>query len=292
MHEDSEILSIDTGFYAGFYPDLQGLDSDALVRHYHLFGEAEGRIAAAYATRQGLCDALSEHDAILEIGPFTSPLVRGPRVKYFDVLDKAALIERARQHDRDTHLAKDIDYVSPNGDLSIIQDEKFDVVISSHCIEHQTDLIKHFRQVADILHPGGYYFLIIPDKRFCFDHYLPESSLADAVQAYVEERSAHSLGSVLEHKLLTTHNNSVRHWAGDHGQPDALQDPAALGRVIQEFKDAAGAYIDVHGWQFTPRSFRTLLQQLGKAGLTRLSPLHVFGTPRYSLEFCAILQKT
>jgi SAM-dependent methyltransferase len=215
----------------------------------------------------------------------------GQRVKYFDVLDKQALIERAVLHNRSIQDARDIDYVSPTGDLSVIADEKFDIVLSSHCIEHQTDLVKHLNQVADILTSGGYYLLIIPDKRYCFDHFLAESTLADVDQAHFEQRTVHSLASVIEHNLLTTHNDAVRHWAGDHSGPDLLDEPGALERVMQEFRDAEGAYIDVHAWQFTPRSFLKLLGQLSTAGLAGLEPLHVFGTPANSLEFCAILRK-
>jgi SAM-dependent methyltransferase len=282
---------VDPGFYGSVYADLQGMGADALMQHYQRFGEAEGRVAAVYATRQGLFTALKPSDSVLEIGPFTNPIVVGQRVKYFDVLDKQALIERAVLHNRSIQDARDIDYVSPTGDLSVIADEKFDIVLSSHCIEHQTDLVKHLNQVADILTSGGYYLLIIPDKRYCFDHFLAESTLADVDQAHFEQRTVHSLASVIEHNLLTTHNDAVRHWAGDHSGPDLLDEPGALERVMQEFRDAEGAYIDVHAWQFTPRSFLKLLGQLSTAGLAGLEPLHVFGTPANSLEFCAILRK-
>ncbi len=292
MRKDKLMLSVDPGFYGRMYPDLQGMDADALMHHYQRYGEAEGRVAAAFASRQGLFTTLTEDDAILEIGPFTNPVICGPRVRYFDVLDKAGLIERALEHQRPTAGAVDIDYVSPTGDLSVIRDEKFDVVISSHCIEHQADLIRHLNQVADLLTSGGNYLLIIPDKRYCFDHYLAESTLADVVQAHVDKRTVHSLASVMEHHLLTTHNDALRHWAGDHARDtDLLDDAGAVGRVLQLYQDADGAYIDVHAWHFTPRSFLTLVAQLHKAGLIALEPQHVFGTPHKSIEFCAILRK-
>lgn len=284
-------MSVDPGFYGSVYKDLQGLGAEELIQHYQACGETEGRVAAAFATREGLFSILTPQDSILEIGPFTSPLIQGEKVKYFDVLDKQALIEREIEHKRPIESALEIDYVSPVGDLSIIRNEKFDVVVSGHCIEHQADLIKHLNQVSDILNPGGYYLLIIPDKRYCFDHFIAESTLADVVQAHFEKRTVHSLASVIEHNLLTTHNDAVRHWAGDHQGPDLLGEPGAVERVIQNFKDADGAYIDVHAWQFTPRSFLKLINQLHKAQLVSLVTDHVFGTPRNTPEFCAVLQK-
>jgi len=291
MQQDPGLLSIDLHFYRSAYPDLQGLDDQGLMQHYQRHGEAEGRIASSFATREGFFSILQPSDDILEIGPFTNPLVCGPRVRYFDVMDKPALIARALEHKRSIELARDIDYVSPSGDLSIITDARFDVVLSSHCIEHQPDLVRHLRQVGDILKPGGYYLLIVPDKRFCFDHYIAESSLADVLCAHHEQRRVHSLASVLEHKLLTTHNDPMRHWYGDHGETAVARDPQALERAMEEYRAAQGAYIDVHAWQFTPRSLRQIVGQLHQAGLVQLQVEHAFGTPVNALEFCAVLRK-
>ncbi len=70
-----------------------------------------------------------------------------------------------------------IHFVSPTGNLEIVN-ECFDVVLNSHCIEYQPNLITHLNHIESILNPGGYYFVLEPDKRYCFDHFIPESSLA------------------------------------------------------------------------------------------------------------------
>lgn len=51
---------------------------------------------------------------------------------------------------------------------------KFDVVFSSHMIEHSLDLIGHLNQVKSLLKPGGCYFFIAQDHDFTFaqTHYL------------------------------------------------------------------------------------------------------------------------
>lgn len=48
-------------------------------------------------TRRELVSCIEEHNTVLEIGPFTNPLVRGKNVRYFDVLNKEELIIRARK---------------------------------------------------------------------------------------------------------------------------------------------------------------------------------------------------
>jgi predicted SAM-dependent methyltransferase len=57
--------------------------------------------------------------------------------------------------------------------------EQFDIAFSSHVIEHTLDFIKHLNQVCDILKNNGHYFLFVPDKRYCFDYFSPESTMPD-----------------------------------------------------------------------------------------------------------------
>ena len=104
-------------------------------------------VAPPEFNRNDLASLVGRQSA-LEIGPFTNPILRGPKVKYFDVLDKQGLIKRADAIGYAYSSPVDIHYVSSNGDLSIV-DEKFDFCLSSHCIEHQPDLIHHLKQVAD-----------------------------------------------------------------------------------------------------------------------------------------------
>ena len=83
-------------------------------------------------------------------------------------MDIKELKLRAKRHKHHIGDITKIDYVSSDGNLNIIKD-KFDYVLSSHCVEHQPDLILHFKNVEKLLKKQGYYFLIIPDKRYCFD---------------------------------------------------------------------------------------------------------------------------
>ena len=92
-------------------------------------------------------------------------------------------------------------------------------VFSSHCIEHQPDLVRHLQEVANLLEPDGAYFLLIPNKLYCFDHFIAETSVADVMLAHHLGHRVHTLASVIEHRALTTHNDPSRHWLGDHADP-------------------------------------------------------------------------
>ena len=280
---------LDISDYRSRYPDLGTLNDAELTAHFEQHGIAEGRIGSPVALRENLIELAGREPSILEIGPFVRPLLIGGNVSYFDVLDQQSLVKRAVEVEMVVEKSVPIDFVHPSGDLSIV-DRKFAAIISSHAIEHQPNLVDHLRRVAQLLEPGGSYYLVVPDKRFCFDHHLAETSIADVIEAERLNRRTHSLTSVIEHRALITHNDCVAHWRGEHG-PKRSPDTARRARAaLDEFNEANGAYIDVHAWKFTPASFRAIIADLHDLGMIDLAPLFVAETPRYRNEFTALLR--
>jgi SAM-dependent methyltransferase len=201
---------LDLDYYRSANSDLRSLTDDELISHFDHWGKAEGLLGSAQSLREHFLQLISKAVDTLEIGPFCRPQLRGDSVRYFDIAGRGELIEKGKQLQYPITETPVIDYVSPIGDMSVIND-KFDQVFSSHCVEHQPDLVRHFSEVSRILRDSGSYFLIVPDKRFCFDHYIAESTIADVLGAHIEQRRLHYAKSVLEHWLLTTHNDAARH---------------------------------------------------------------------------------
>jgi hypothetical protein len=242
-----------------------------------------------YRIRQEFIDSIDINKKKLEIGPFCSPKCVGSNVKYFDILNTEELKQRAESLNfskAQIENTPEIHYVSKTGDLSII-DEKFDIIMSSHLIEHQRDLIDHLNQVEGLMNPGGKYYLIIPDKRYCFDHFQNASTIADVLQANIDKKLKHSLKSVVEHYALTTHNEPKKHWCGDHGYTSIESNK--IKQAINEFKTKE--YIDVHSWYFTPETFENLLCQLKEIGTIKLSINKIILTPKNSGEFYVELRR-
>jgi len=279
--------TIDPETYRASDPALGKLDDAAAIAHYRAHGRDKGVVASPLALRENLLLFIEDDISLLEIGPFCRPLKRGPKVEYLDVLDADQLRIRAGQTGGAAAGVPDV--IHHVGDLDIV-DRAYDAVLSSHAIEHQPDLVRHFQQVERILNPGGGYFLIIPDKRFCFDHFIAESTIADVLQAYEEQRRVHTLKSVIEHRALTVHNDHRRHWAGDHGNPERNR-AARVQAALDEHAAAAGGYVDVHAWYFVPPSFRLIVNTLRELGLIGLEIAGLYHTARDRNEFCAILKK-
>ena len=257
---------VEPEIYRSLHPDLASLTDADLLDHYQDHGREEGRTANCLCDYNDFTALVPKSATVLEIGPFCSPLLRGPRVSYFDMFSQEELAERARSIDLDPAYVPHIDYISPTGELSIVN-RRFDVVISSHCLEHLPDIVGHLQAVRQLLLPGGAYFLLIPDKRYCFDYFIPLSNLAEVIVAHHERRKVHTLRSVIEHYALTTHNDCLRHWQGDHGVKFETFEQG-LQEASRAFDDADGTYVDVHAWYFTPDSASAILSALQR---TRLS---------------------
>lgn len=226
---------------------------------------------------------------ILEIGPFFNPVCKGGNVEYFDILSQEALKSRAIEigHKDSVDGIPYINYVSPTGDLNIVH-KKYDAVISCHAVEHQLDFIAHLKSVSKILMDGGLYYMIIPDKRYCFDYYMAESTIAEVLSSHFNKKEAHSLKSVIEHIALTTHNQAKKHWNNNHGSLENVE--LRIEKAIKEYEVANGKNIDVHAWYFTPKSFATLITMLNSLNFIDLEVKKITSTSYGKHEFYVVLR--
>src|SRR5438045_9076186 len=92
-------------FEAAAYRSLQlniAQMSDAwLLDHYDNFGRNEGRTANGLRDRNDFAALVPKNAAALEIGPYSTPLLRGANVSYFDVLSQKELVARAKLRGHD-----------------------------------------------------------------------------------------------------------------------------------------------------------------------------------------------
>ena len=278
----------DPVFYRAANKQLAGLSDDEARAHYAETGRAEGLAGSQYALRDGLLKFARGANSVLEIGPGHRPCFTGPKVRYFDVTDNAGLRARVA-HKPDEHVGaapKIVHYVSPTGDLGVVP-ETFDVVFSSHAIEHQPDLIRHLQAVRRLLNPGGAYIALVPDRRYCFDQFQPRSTLGQVIEAFRQERRTHSIANVIDANILGTHNDPLRHWAGD--SPETPLDVRRARHALKTLEQAGGDYLDVHAWRFSSEEMRDTLNMLRALDLIAFDAIRVFSTPRDSGEFALIL---
>ena len=277
-------------FYQYSHTDLASLSIDNLINHYFNYGIFEGRQSNLLINRSDFVNLINPDTKTLEIGPFANPLVNGQNVFYFDVLSSEELISRALKHGIPTsRIPKKIHYVA--SDLNSIP-HSFDNIISSHVIEHQPDFLSHLQSIEKCLANNGRYFLCVPDKRYCFDHNLSESTIADVLHAFYEKRKVHNLKSIVEHRCLTAHNDPILYWENFPNKvwPNKAS-PDSIFNAINEYESSLGSNIDVHAFYFTPSSFFNIMQLLFALKLTTLYVERIYPTKLNNNEFWVILKK-
>jgi len=280
---------LDCAIYRKLHSDLAGMSDEQLREHYETFGRAEGRAANELLSRGDFTALIPNWWRTLEIGPFCNPVSVGPNVAYCDVLSQEELKRRAAQQGLNPETVPAITYLLGSEGLDRIS-EKFHAVVSSHNIEHQPNIVGHLQQVERRLEVvGGRFFVLIPDKRYCFDRFIPESSIAQVIDSYENRRSVHSLQSVIEHRAMTTHNDASRHWQNIRMQRPRISKDL-IKAAIAEWRAANGDYVDVHAWYFTPDSFSEIINTLHTLDLIGLRVERIYPTRYACHEFWTILR--
>ena len=230
---------------------------------------------------------------ILEIGPYMSPLTRGLKVDTFDVLTHEQLIQRAISGGGPSHLIPEVTWVGPAASPEYIH-STYDLILSSHVVEHQIDLIAHFQNIESLLNKGGLYAAMIPDHRYCFDYFNLPSTITDVIMAHLVKDSNHSLKSFLDDRLTTGHNETLKYWKNDIGSPKILV--KSFSEIINDFNEykglvATGQYVDVHAWKFTDESFFDIFEQITRLTLVNLEILEIHPAKFGNNEFWVLFQK-
>jgi hypothetical protein len=122
------------------------------------------------------------------------------------------------------------------------------------------------------------------------------STITDVIAAHLHKRTSHTAESLLESRLLMTHNEPIEHWNGNHGDP--LVNPhfpnsnriERLLTAMNIFQSDRESLKNEHAWYFTPESFSSILSDLNALGLIDIEVERIYPTLRNSGEFWAILR--
>ena len=272
--------------------DLRRLSPQDGQHHYDYYGRNEGRPCSVVVSRASFLSLVPGEGTALEIGPGAAPgLPGGARdVTYLD----AFTTEQLRAQYPQAELVPDINVVWHGEPYLKLFGQRFDTVFGGCSLDHQPCLITHLSDVAGVLKPGARYFVVLPDRRYTADHYLPDTTLADALEAFASQRMGHSARALAAQLLFLTHDDGARHWNGDHGADPRELPPDSrlremLGALLRAVR-ANAAYLDARSWQFTPTSFRRVIETLADYGLSPLRVERLYPTVRPAREFYAVLR--
>ena len=126
-------------------------------------------------------------------------------------------------------------------------------------------------------------FLVVPDKRYSFDRFRPQSTVGDVLQAHHADNDFHTLGALVDHQIYACARENALAWASGDARPLRLQFPDLAG-VPEAVRDGLEQreYRDTHRWQLTPSSFRLLINDLARLGYHGLGVVASAPIPRGS----------
>ena len=274
-----------------------GLFSDGLT-HYMLHGQQENRLLFD-PNKSRIAQALysiNRQGKGLEIGPSINPIAPkalGFNVHIVDHLPTAQLKEKYKNHGVNIDSIEIVDFVWNGEPLStLVRGENlYDYIIASHVIEHIPDVIQFLQECSKLLKPDGVLSLVIPDKRYCFDHFLPCSTTGQLIDAHDLKRIKPSRGQVFDSYMNAscTRSGSIS-WGIDNSED--LRTLHSDFEVVSELfikSTVEGEYVDAHCWRFTPNVFKLLVSDLNLLKFIDMNILVEFDTK--GCEFYMTLEK-
>lgn len=231
----------------------------------------------------------------IEIGARDAPLVlqsHGP-VRYADYADTTTLRASLPDASIDPAALVEVDFVTHGGRLAPLLEKPVDYLVASHVLEHVPDLIGWLQDAWECLAANGTLGLAVPDKRFTFDRYRSESTIAEAVEAWLDGFVRPSLRQIYDSCWLATEISVADAWRippSDTPDTAAARLRPALD-LVTDVKRAA-RYNDAHCWVFTPLGFLDLLAQMARLGVLPFRLVEFYPTVPGGYEFLAVFERS
>jgi SAM-dependent methyltransferase len=249
--------------------------------------------AAIGAFRPYLRGLVPQDKPTIEIGPSFSPIIPkrlGFDVRIVDHADRDELVTKYRDQVPDVSVIEDVDVVWQGEPLStLLPRRQYAAIVASHVIEHAPDFVGFLKECSELLADGGAIYLIVPDRRFCFDAFAPPTDPAKVIADHRLRRTLHSFESFYRVGSQVRANGEI---AWDQQPVERLEflagTPPDWLRTAEAMADSA-TYIDNHENFFTPSSFVLLIEELRFIGLLDLGIAMACRTR--GCEFVAILSR-
>ncbi len=236
------------------------------------------------ARNELVLDGLDRSGLGIELGPSRHPVApkrEGFNVHVIDHLDNDGLKVKLRNSgssEAEIENVEAVDFVwngESYADL-IGARHQYDWVIASHVIEHVPDLAGFLQNCSEVLKDDGVLSLVVPDKRFCFDHFRPLSSLGSAIDAHLEGRVQSTPGTIYDGHINCSSLNGELTWGQGNGKQLEFgisgEDPGTVDEVARRI----GPTFETHCWCWVPSSFELMVKDLNRLGYT---DLHILEPP-------------
>ncbi|MCD9199647.1 class I SAM-dependent methyltransferase [Aeromicrobium wangtongii] len=242
-----------------------------------------------------------DHGPGLEIAPLHNPIMRKSDwdVSYVDILPTEELVAHYAGDPNipgDDIAPVDFPLTGPDGTIRPLSEAAkanapYSWVLASHVIEHVPDLITWLDDIATLLRDDGALVLAVPDTRYSFDAYRPQTTVGQMLQAHHQQDLIPSVRAVYDYLRSASTITAAEAWADKRpGLAGSRQHglPLVMAGVEQA---KAGRYVDSHVWTFRPLTLIQQINELGELGLCEFIVEKVQNTRPNELEFYAVLRR-
>jgi len=143
----------------------------------------------------------------MEVGSFLAPTLFAGEAELhsLDFYSTSELQEQARNLGRDPAQVANVDYVCKSERYDEVIGRTFDLIIANHVAEHVKGFVAWLQMLRRLLNEGGLLFLVLPDKRYSFDRFRPDTPLSHLLYEYLSPESGgealHSLETAMYYDM-------------------------------------------------------------------------------------------
>jgi hypothetical protein len=221
--------------------------------------------------------SLFDHTGVgLEISPGYNPILPKSKGYRIETVDHAPADQLRGKYKNDPTVditkIEDVDYVSEGASIAEVIKKRnyYDYVLASHVIEHIPDIIAFLKATDALLKDNGLLVLAIPDKRYCFDVFQSLTGTGEVLQAHIEKRVRHSPGSVFDFIAYRAIRDNRGNWNSVSDGDLSLEFSLEQAKEVFDVAQRSNEYHDIHGWRFTPSSFRLMINDLNEMSIISL----------------------
>ncbi|MEJ7584293.1 MAG: methyltransferase domain-containing protein [Acidimicrobiales bacterium] len=189
-------------------------------------------------------------------------------VRYLDWFTTRELQETHRQNPkRISERMVDVTYAVKSKCFSAMIDDRFDVVIANHVVEHIPDVITWFRELAAVCTADATIFLSVPDRNYTFDYVRPEATAVDLLRAYDADLERPDYYQILEAIYYWRPVTAADVWTGEELSTKLASKRYSLRDAMSRATRLAVGFKDSHCHVFSRDTFPAVWADLEESGL-------------------------